>query len=64
MIEILKGFLKGFYKGHNKGLGYRGLNTADDLRPTLPAIRNIPYFPYFRVLKVMQDLNYRLNPKP
>ena len=38
-----KGFLKGLYKGHYKGLGYRGLNTMDDINPALPRIRHKEY---------------------
>ena len=30
-------------------------HTVDDINPALPTIRNIPYFPYFWVLTVMQD---------
>ena len=26
-----KGFFKGLYKGHYKGVGYRSLNTVDDI---------------------------------
>ena len=29
---------------------------VDDINPALSIIRNIPQFPYFMVLKVMQDL--------
>ena len=32
------------------------IHTVDDMNPALPLIRNIPQFPKFRVLKVMQDL--------
>ena len=31
------------------------LATVDDINPALPIIRNIPDFPQFRVLKVLQD---------
>ena len=29
--------------------------TADDSNPALPRTRNIPIFPWLRILKVMQD---------
>ena len=32
--------------------------TIDDINSALPIIRSIPSFPYFRVLKVMQDLDH------
>ena len=38
--------------------------TVDDQNPALPLKRNIPEFPKLRVLKVMQDLDKILNPKP
>ena len=34
----------------------QGRTTVDDIKPALPIIRNVPYFPLSRVLKVMQDL--------
>ena len=41
--------------------------TADDIIPALP-LRNIPYIPESRVIKVLQDLYHppyqTLNPKP
>ena len=33
--------------------------TIDDKNPALPRIRNVPSFPTFRVLKVMQDLYHQ-----
>ena len=41
------------------GLGFRVLgcrwDAVDDIDPALPIIGNLPEFPWFRVLKVMQD---------
>ena len=33
--------------------------TVDDINPALPMIRNIPEFPLFGVLKVMQGLYHQ-----
>ena len=33
--------------------------TVDDASPALPIISNIPYFPLFRVLRVMQDVYHQ-----
>ena len=33
--------------------------TVDDLNPAEPIVRNIPYFPESRALKVMQDLYHQ-----
>ena len=33
--------------------------AVDDINPALPIIKNIPQFPEFRVLKVMQDLYHQ-----
>ena len=32
---------------------------VDDIHPAVPTIRNIPYFPEFRVLEVMQDFYHQ-----
>ena len=43
------------------GLGFRvegfsrSLDAVDDRNPAFPIVRSIPYFPWFRVLKVMQS---------
>ena len=42
--------------GVDKGLASRR-STVDDIKPALPIIRYIPLFPWFRALKVMQDLS-------
>ena len=34
-------------------------DSIDDINPKLPVIRNMPLFPQFRVLKVMQDLYHQ-----
>ena len=34
---------------------YGGHFRVDDVNPALPIIRNIPYFPWSRLLKIMQD---------
>ena len=35
------------------------LPTIDDIIPALPIKMNVPLFPWFRVLKVMQDLYHQ-----
>ena len=58
-IQVTRRFRQGFLPLH----GTSKKATADDINPTLPIIiRNIPYFPEFRALKVVQE--YILDPKP
>ena len=40
-------------KSPNKG------SAVDDITPAVPTKRNIPQFPWFRVLQVMQDLYHQ-----
>ena len=46
-------------------LGFRGLGVyrlgfrVDDINPALSMIRNTTQFPWFRVLKVMQDVYHQ-----
>ena len=54
MCFLDQGFGRGF-----SSLAAVGAPTADDINPALAIIRNVPQFPEFRVLKVMQHFYHQ-----